>query len=50
MKEYLPIVYAGIYRAGVVEKCGYVIVCPLNCFHDHVDVLPVDLHGISGDV
>ena len=50
MKEYLLIVYVGIYQAGDVEKCGDVIVCPLNCFHDHIDVLSVDMGGISGDV
>ena len=48
MKEYLLIVYVGIY--GDVEQCGDVIVCPLNCFHDCVDVLSVDVHGIPGDV
>ena len=43
-------VYAGIYQAGGVEKCGDIVVCPLDCFHDCIDVLPVDLHGISGNV
>ena len=49
MKEYLLIVYVGIYQAGDVEKCGD-IVCPLNCFDDGIDALPVDLHGISSDI
>ena len=50
VKEYLLIVYVGIYQTGDIEKCGDVIVCPLNCFHDCIDVLSVDLHGVSGDV
>ena len=50
MKEYLLIVYVGIYQAGDVEEYGEIIMCPLNCFHDHIDVLSVDLCGISGDV
>ena len=50
VKEYLLIVYAGIYQVDDVEKCGDIIVCPLHCFHDCVDVLSVYLHGITGDV
>ena len=49
MKEYLPVVYVGIYWAGDVEKCSDIIVCPLKCLHHYVDVLSVDLCGISGD-
>ena len=50
MKEYLLIVYVGIYQAGDVEECSDIIVCLLNCCHAHIDVLPVDVHGVSGDV
>ena len=50
MKEYLMIVHAGKYQAGDVEECSDIIVCPPNYFHDCIDVLPVDMHGISGDV
>ena len=42
IKEYLLLVYVGIYQAGDVKKYGDIIVCPLNCFHDYVDVLPLD--------
>ena len=50
MKEYLMLVYVGIYGAGDVEECGDIVVCLLNHFHDHIDVLSVDVHGISGDI
>ena len=50
VKEYLLIVYVGIYQAGDVENCGDIIMGPLNCFHDCVDVLPVAMCGIFGDV
>ena len=50
VEEYLLRVYVGIYQAGDVEECSDVIVCHLHCFHDYIDVLPVDVHGISGDV
>ena len=44
------IVYVGIYWAGDVEECGDIIVCPLDCFHECIDVLSVDLCHISSDV
>ena len=50
MKEYQLVVYVGIHGADDVEKHGDIIVCPLNCLHDCVDVLSVDLHGILSDV
>ena len=50
MKEYLLIAYVGVYGACYIEECGDVIVCPLNCLHDCIDVLSVDLYGISGHV
>ena len=50
MKEYLLIVYVAIYGAGDVVECSDVIVCPLNCFYDCVDMLLVDVCVISGDV
>ena len=50
MQEYLLIVYMGIYGAADVEKCGDIIVCPLNHLYHCIDVLSVDLHGISGNV
>ena len=33
-----------------VEECSDVIVCPLNHFHDYIDVLSVDLYSISSDI
>ena len=50
MKEYLLIVYVGIYLTVDVEKCGDMVVCPLNCLHDCIVVLSVDLHGIFHDI
>ena len=48
--EYLLIVDAGVYRTHDIEECGDIIVCPLNCFHDHINLLSVDLHGIMSDI
>ena len=50
MKENLLIAYAGIYLTCDVEECGNIVMCPLSCFHDCVDVLSVDLCGIAGDI
>ena len=36
-----------IYWTHYVEECGNIIVCPLNCFHYCIDVLFVDMYGIS---
>ena len=40
----------GVYQTGDFEECGNTIVCPLKCFHDGVNVLPADLHGIPGNI
>ena len=50
VKENLLIVYAGVYWTCDVEECDDIIVCPLNCLHECIVVLSVDLCGMSGDV
>ena len=50
VKENLLLVYVGVYWTCDVEEGGDIIVCPLNHFHDCINVLSLDLHGISGDI
>ena len=33
-----------------VVECSDFLVCPFYCVHHYVDVLPVHLSGISGDI
>ena len=50
VSDNLLVIDMGIYQTSDVEECGNIILCPLNCFYDDVNVLPVDLHGISGNI